>query len=89
MGGRVKALAFRETVTAIDVLDTGACIKDVLKFVAEFGAISVVTSAFPDSPLVQLAALIYNDKGCNSGEDYGDAKGDGHSQSYLYYFGSS
>ena len=82
----MRELAFRETVTAIDVLDTGACIKDVLTFVAEFGAISVVTSAFPDSPLVQSAAMIYDDKDWNYGEDYGDAKGDGHSHSYLYYF---
>ena len=88
----MSALAFRETVTVIDVLDTGTCIDGALKFVTEFGLISVAASAFPDNRHIQLAALIYDhnesndDNNCGYGEDYGDAKGNGHSHDYAYYF---
>lgn len=92
MGGGMSALAFRESVTVVDVLNSGVCISGVLKFVAEYGLISVGASEFPDNRHVQRAALMYDetdgcsDDHCGYGNDYGDAKGDGHSEHYEYNF---
>ena len=75
--------AFRETVTAVDMLDAQGFGTRALDFVAEFGLISVATADFPDTPFVQQAAQIYGGKhygwgyGSGSGSELGNGTGCG------------
>jgi hypothetical protein len=79
----MSALTFRETVTAVDLLDDQGFGTSALDFVAEFGLISVATSDFPDNPFVQKAAQIYAGKhygwgyGNGTGEEIGSGIGRG------------
>ena len=79
----MKALAFREAITVVDMLENQGFGTSALDFVAEFGLISVATADFPDNPHVQQAAQIYGGKhygleyGIGSGREVGDGTGRG------------
>ena len=68
-------------VTVIDVLETGACIDGVFKFVADHaGRIECDSAEFPHEAHIQEAAGI-------DGNGYGDGDGYGYGNGYGYGYG--
>ena len=65
-------------VTVIDVLETGACIDGVLKFVDHAGRIECDSAEFPHEAHIQEAAGI---------DGYGKGYGDGDGYGYGYGYG--
>ncbi len=75
-------------VTVIDVLETGACIDGVLKFVADHaGRIECDSAEFPHEAHIQEAAGI-DGYGDGDGDGYGDGDGDGYGDGYGYGYGN-
>ena len=72
----MNAFAYRETVTVVDVLDTGACIDGVMTFVEKIGgAIIGRARDFLTNVWIQSAA---NNRGDGYGDGYGSGSGSGY-----------
>ena len=87
----MTSLAYRPTVTVVDVLDAGACIDGVKRFLLDAGgriagATDQLMKAFDEEGRGWVAKAS-NADGDGYGDGYGYGDGDGYGDGYGYGYG--